>query len=148
MPRTPSIPATVTTRADDYGRWFASVALDTPMTVHEANRPAVRSSMSSRARTAIRRERAQRAPAGAEITVRVILVRRVADERGRVTAFEYAEPRFAHGDRVEFAEHTAQWAAGDRYGTVVKYGREYVHVRTDTGALVRIAEEHMNAAQS
>ncbi len=65
-----------------------------------------------------------------------------------MTAFTYAEPRFAHGDRVEFAEHTAQWISGDRYGTVIKYGREYVHVRTDTGALVRIAEEHMNAVQS
>lgn len=33
--------------------------------------------------------------------------------------------------RVELMPHTDLWMSGDRFGTVVKYGRKYLHVRMD-----------------
>lgn len=39
--------------------------------------------------------------------------------------------QFAVGDRVELHPATDRWMRGDRFGTVVKLGRRYVHVALD-----------------
>lgn len=35
------------------------------------------------------------------------------------------------GDRVELHPATDRWIRGDRFGTVAKIGRKYVHVKLD-----------------
>lgn len=39
--------------------------------------------------------------------------------------------QFTVGDRVELHPATDRWMRGDRFGTVVKLGRRYVHVALD-----------------
>ena len=39
--------------------------------------------------------------------------------------------QFAVGDRVELHPATDRWMRGDRFGTVAKLGRRYVHVKLD-----------------
>jgi hypothetical protein len=40
---------------------------------------------------------------------------------------------FSVGDRVELHPATDAWMRGDRYATVTKTGRKYVHVLSDHG---------------
>lgn len=43
------------------------------------------------------------------------------------------------GDRVELHPATDRWMRGDRFGTVEKIGRKYIHVRMDrSGQLARV----------
>ena len=35
------------------------------------------------------------------------------------------------GDRIELHPATDAWMQGDRYGTVVRIGRKYLHIRLD-----------------
>lgn len=37
------------------------------------------------------------------------------------------------GTRVATLAHTDVWMQGDRYGTVTKIGRKYLHVQMDSG---------------
>lgn len=37
------------------------------------------------------------------------------------------------GDRVATLAHTDVWMQGDRYGTVTKIGRKYLHVQMNSG---------------
>ncbi len=39
--------------------------------------------------------------------------------------------QFTVGDRVELHPATDRWMRGDRFGTVAKLGRRYVHVKLD-----------------
>ena len=39
--------------------------------------------------------------------------------------------QFKVGDRVELHPATDRWIRGDRFGTVSKIGRRYVHVKLD-----------------
>lgn len=39
--------------------------------------------------------------------------------------------QFTVGDRVELHPATDRWMRGDRFGTVAKLGRRYVHVTLD-----------------
>lgn len=39
--------------------------------------------------------------------------------------------QFTVGDRVELHPATDRWMRGDRFGTVSKLGRRYVHVKLD-----------------
>lgn len=44
---------------------------------------------------------------------------------------------FAPGERVQLHPSTDAWMAGDRFGTVAKVGRKYVHVHMDTSGQTR-----------
>jgi hypothetical protein len=44
---------------------------------------------------------------------------------------------FTVGDRVETLPHTDAWMQGDRYGRVVKVGRQLVHVVMDRSGRLR-----------
>lgn len=41
------------------------------------------------------------------------------------------------GKRVEIHPATDAWIMGDRYGTVIKTGRKYLHVKMDRSGKVR-----------
>ena len=48
------------------------------------------------------------------------------------------------GDRVQIAPHTDRWMQGDRFGTVIKIGRFYLHVKLDLSGLTRkFVPEHI-----
>lgn len=52
--------------------------------------------------------------------------------------------QFTVGDRVELHPATDRWMRGDRFGTVVKLGRRYVHVAMDrSGQTVKVAPENV-----
>lgn len=49
----------------------------------------------------------------------------------------------APGVRVELSPATDRWMRGDRFGTVEKHGRKWIHLRMDTsGQLVRIPRDN------
>jgi hypothetical protein len=41
------------------------------------------------------------------------------------------------GDRVELHPATDRWMRGDRFGTVVKIGRKYVHIKLERSGQTR-----------
>ncbi len=41
------------------------------------------------------------------------------------------------GDRVKIRPHHDVWMMGDRYGTIEKIGRKYIHVVMDTSRITR-----------
>ena len=41
------------------------------------------------------------------------------------------------GDRVKIRSHHDVWMMGDRYGTIEKIGRKYIHVFMDTSRMTR-----------
>ena len=45
------------------------------------------------------------------------------------------------GQRVATMAHTDAWMQGDRYGTVIKVGRKYLHVQMDSGRKLRFLIE-------
>jgi hypothetical protein len=45
--------------------------------------------------------------------------------------------QFRVGDRVQLHPATDAWMMGDRYGTVIKIGRQLLHVRMDRSNKVR-----------
>jgi hypothetical protein len=45
--------------------------------------------------------------------------------------------QFRAGDRVQLHPATDAWMMGDRYGTVIKIGRQLLHVRMDRSGKVR-----------
>lgn len=45
------------------------------------------------------------------------------------------------GVRVATCAHTDAWMAGDRYGTVTKVGRKWLHVQMDSGRTRRFLIE-------
>jgi hypothetical protein len=48
------------------------------------------------------------------------------------------------GDRVELHPATDAWMAGDRFGTVEKIGRFYLHIKMDrSGRVRRVVPENM-----
>lgn len=52
--------------------------------------------------------------------------------------------QFRVGDRVQLHPATDAWMMGDRFGTVIKIGRELLHVRMDrSGKLRRIAPRNI-----
>lgn len=51
---------------------------------------------------------------------------------------------YATGDRVELHPATDSWMMGLRFGTVVRVGRKYYHVRLDrSGATVSVPERNI-----
>ena len=50
---------------------------------------------------------------------------------------------FTTGDRVQLHPATDSWMQGDRYATVLKIGREHVHLRTDHGRYLRVALDNI-----
>lgn len=56
---------------------------------------------------------------------------------------------FTIGQRVESHPGTNAWIFGDRYGTVVKVGTKYVHVKMDrSGRVLRFAPSRVIAVAS
>lgn len=52
--------------------------------------------------------------------------------------------QFKPGDRVELHPATDRWMRGDRFGTVVKLGRMYVHIEMDrSGQTIKAAPENV-----
>ncbi len=59
---------------------------------------------------------------------------------------EFTVASFARNERVELHPATDAWMQGDRFGEVVKVGREYVHVRMDRSARkLAIRPRHIGA---
>lgn len=52
--------------------------------------------------------------------------------------------QYAVGDRVQIGPHTDAWMRGDRFGTVTKIGRFYLHVALDhSGKTRKFVPENM-----
>jgi hypothetical protein len=51
---------------------------------------------------------------------------------------------FSVDQRVQLHPFTDRWLMGDKYGTIVKIGRKYVHVRMDwSNQTIRVSEHYL-----
>lgn len=142
MARRITYPAAVTTWHTGTA-WHARAELATPVPVADFGAD-IRTALTSRARTAIRRELVARSAPGATVTFRVILIDKKV-ENGHVISVEFAERQFDHGDEVRFNDGTQPRIDGNTTGTVIKYGKgAYVYVRgQNTGTTYRIEEKYL-----